>query len=72
MSDKETTTYRALSARLNFLALDRFDLQFIAKEVAKCMSNPISEDFNKLKRLARFLIDHSMLIQMFKWQRNKR
>ena len=71
LSDKESTRYRALAARLNFLALDRFDLQFTAKEVAKCVHHPISEVFNQFKRLVRFLVDHSSLIQMFKWQGHK-
>ena len=59
------TQYRALAARLNFLALDRPDLQFTAKEVSKSMSNPISEDFVKLRRVARYLIGNGRMVQVF-------
>ena len=32
---KEATEYRALAARLNYLALDRLDIQYVAKCVSK-------------------------------------
>ena len=35
---QEATTYGALAARLNYLALDRTDIQFATKEVAKYMA----------------------------------
>ena len=34
------TEYRALAARLNYLALDRPDLQFATKEIARHMAAP--------------------------------
>ena len=36
----EATRYRALVARLNYLALDRPDIQFAVKDAAKRMSAP--------------------------------
>ena len=36
----EATRYRALVARLNYLALDRPDIQYAVKEAAKWMSAP--------------------------------
>ena len=35
---KETTKFRALAARINYLAQDRADLQFVTKECCRCMS----------------------------------
>ena len=44
-----------LCARLNFLALDRIDLQFAAKECARKMARPTTMDWQRLKRVGRYL-----------------
>ena len=51
----EATRYRALVARLNYLALDRPDIQFGVKEAAKRMSAPCAPDWKLLKRIGRYL-----------------
>ena len=65
----EATQYRALAARLNYLALDRIDIQFATKEVAKYMATPHQAHWILLKRLARYLIGAPRLVQMYPWQR---
>ena len=40
LNDKDTTTYRALVARCNYLAPDRPDIAFSVKELARAMSRP--------------------------------
>ena len=40
---EEATRYRAVVARLNYLALDRPDLQFASKTLSKGMADPRSE-----------------------------
>ena len=47
--------YRQLVARLNFLSQDRCDIQFATKELAKAMSKPFKGDFERLKRISRYL-----------------
>ena len=47
----EATRYRALVARLNYLALDRPDIQFGVKDAAKEMSAPSAPGWKLLKRL---------------------
>ena len=37
---KEASLYRAIVARINFLAADRAELQFASKECSRRMSNP--------------------------------
>ena len=44
--------FRALAARANYLALDRPDIQFAVKEVARRMATPRVDDWILLKRLA--------------------
>ena len=65
---EDASKYRGLAARLNYLALDRTDLQFAAKQVAKNMSCPRQHDWEKLKRVARYLVGAPRMIQKFVWQ----
>ena len=55
LDDMDRTAYRAMAARANYLALDRPDLQFAAKEVCRSMQNPTTTDWNKLKRMVRYI-----------------
>ncbi len=64
----EQTRYRAISARANYLAIDRPDVQYVVKEICRSMSAPCTEDWNKLKRLARYLIGRPRLVQQFIYQ----
>jgi len=60
--------YRSWAARLNYLAMDRADIQFSVKACAKAMSNPKPSDFVKFKRLIRYLKHRQSLIIEFLWQ----
>ena len=64
----EATRYRALVARLNYLALDRPDIMFGVKEAAKRMSAPCAPDWKLLKRIGRYLRLVPRAVQVFVWQ----
>ena len=64
----DASAYRALAARLNYLALDRPDVQYAAKEVSKYMSKPRDIDWMKLRRVAKYLIGKPRYVQLFCWQ----
>ena len=64
----EASHYRALAARANYLALDRPDVQYSVKEVARRMAAPTARDWALLKRLARYLIGAPRLVINFDWQ----
>ena len=64
----EATRYRAIVARLNYLALDLPDIQFAVKEAAKNMSAPTTPDWRLLKRLGRYLKGAPRAVQKFVWQ----
>ena len=68
LSKADATAYRGLAARLNYLALDRVDLQFTAKVIAKHMSSPREYDWAAVKRVARYLLGVPRAIQHFHWQ----
>ena len=63
----DATAYRALAARMNYLAVDRPDVAFATKEICKCMSNPMQRDWEKIKRVARYLIKVPDLAALFPW-----
>jgi hypothetical protein len=63
----DASAYRALAARMNYLAVDRPDLSFATKEICKCMSDPMQHDWEKLKRVARYLIKVPSLSALFPW-----
>ena len=53
LSESEFTRYRAMAARANYLAADRPDAQYAAKEVCRFMSAPTDLSWAALKRLGR-------------------
>jgi hypothetical protein len=60
--------YRAVGARGNYLAADRPDVQFAAKEICRWMSSPTESGLMALKRLGRFLEGHKRLVYQYPWQ----
>ena len=64
----EGREYRAAAARANYLAQDRCDIQFAAKEVCRGMSAPTKGNFKALRRLARYLIAVPRVVWDFAWQ----
>ena len=67
METKEATLYRALAARLNYLAADRPDLLFASKCISKHMADPHVRDWEALKRVGRYLKGAVRLVQNFNW-----
>ena len=59
--------YMSLSARANFLAQDRQDLLFPAKELMRQMSSPSANDELKLKRVARYLKGIPRMVMEYRW-----
>ena len=55
LHDGQITRYRALVARANYLVVERGDIAFYVKELARCMSSPSRQDWERLQRLARYL-----------------
>ncbi len=68
LTKQESSRYRGIAARLNYLALDRPDLQNTAKCISKHMARPREADWVMVKRVARYLVGSPRSIQMFEWQ----
>jgi len=63
------TEFRALAARANYLAQDRIDIQFPAKEVCRFMSSPTETSKEAMKRMGRYLIGHKWIVYTYPFQR---
>ena len=50
------------------MALDRADIQYCAKEIAKHMARPVELDWAKIKRVARYFAGVPRYVQMHEWQ----
>ena len=68
MDKHDASRYRAPSARLNYLSLDRHDLQFAAKQASRYMATPRVSGWALLKRTARNLMGCPRSVQTFRWQ----
>ena len=68
LSSEQATRYRGITARLNYLAADRPDIQFSVKEVCRDMSTPSAGSWRKLERIGRYLVGCPRLIWRFDLQ----
>ncbi len=68
LDEGDARAFRGLAARLNYLAQDRPDLQFAAKEVSRRMARPSCRDWQLLKRVGRYLVGAPRAVQAFAWQ----
>ena len=68
MKDEEASKFRGIAARLNYLAVDRVDLLFVSKDCSRHMSKPRNKDWDKLKRIGRYLLHVPRLVHCYKWQ----
>ena len=67
LSEELATAYRALAARANYLALDRPDPCFAAKELCREFAHPTSTSVKALKRLVRYPNLCPRLIWRYGW-----
>ncbi len=65
MDIAEAKAYRGLAARGNYLGQDRMDIQFATKESCRSMAVPRINDWQKMKRLARYLLQYPRLLLRF-------
>ena len=67
LQEKDFTVFRPICARLNFLAQDRPDLQFVSKNISAHMAKPTGEAWCMLVRVGRYLKKHSRMVQVLPW-----
>ena len=68
ITDWRATQFRSISARANYLALDRPDLQFAVKELGRSMSRPTENPWKTFIRLGKYIVHKPKLVLHYKWQ----
>ena len=68
MEPKQASLFRAIVARVNFLAQDRCDILFASKECSRHMSSPKNGSWAALKRIGRYLIGRPRVVTRYTWQ----
>ena len=68
LNDVQSTTCRALAARTNYLAQDRPDVAFAAKELCRSFARPTSQDERALKHLVRYLVHAPRVVYRFTFE----
>ena len=68
LGPEETTLYRAVAARANYLSSDRAGISFAVKEACMRMSAPTKSDMHPLERTARYLKSVPVVKQWFRLQ----
>lgn len=66
--DDARKTYRGTSARMNYLAMDRADIGYAAKELSRKMQNQTAADEVRMKRVLRYLQGRPRGAYLFRWQ----
>ena len=64
----EATQFRAIAARFNYLVADCPNLQFATKEICREMSAPTVRSHERMKRLARYLMNIREVKLYYRWQ----
>ena len=68
LGHEETTMFRAVAAKLNYLSQDRPDVTFATMKLCSEMSRPDAQDWKNMKRLGRFLVGRARVGCLFEWQ----
>ena len=68
MNKSESMAYRRGAARINYMAMDRCDLSFVAKDLARSMAKPMIGDNVRMKRAIRYIKGRPRAQLLFVWQ----
>ena len=68
LSLAETTRHNALAAAANFLAIDRGDIVYCAKELTRRMATPTTADWEEVVKLGRYLKNRPRVRLWYKFQ----
>ena len=71
LSANTATHFRSVAARMNFLAIDRADIQYATKNACAKMANPDSDAMVSLKRAGRYLKESPRAVHYYPFTRGR-
>ena len=66
----DATVFRAIVARGNYMSIDRSDVRFAVKELARRMAKPRNVDMKQLTHFGRYLLGKPRVVTQYKYQKN--
>ena len=64
----QDTKFRAIAARLNYMAADMPDIQYACKEACREMSAPTEQSWRRVKRIGRYLVGRTKVEWRYPWK----
>ena len=64
---EEATVFCGVAARAFFVSLDCPDLQFSVKQMSREMAKPMVGSWQRMKKIARYLVNRKRVIWHFNW-----
>ena len=68
LGHEETTMFRAVAARLNYLSQDLPDVAFATMKLCSEMARPDAQDLKNMRRVCRFLVGRPRVGCLFEWR----
>ena len=65
LGSEETTQFRSITMRAAYMSMDRVDIQFAVKDLAKQMHSPTNWSWHRLKHLGRYLLGRPRAVLQF-------
>jgi len=70
LSREDASSYRAIVARGNYLSIERSDIRYAVKELARRMSKPRNIDYWQLIHIGRYLNGKMRIVNKYEYQKN--
>ena len=68
LNDEQTSRFRSLAARLNYLSQERVDIMHSVKELCRCMSSPTAHSWTNVVRLGKSLKSNPRVVIRYHFQ----
>lgn len=70
LSKEDASAYRAVAARGNYLSIDRSDVRYVVKELARRMAKLRNIVYKQLMHFGRYLRGRMRVVNKYAYQRN--
>lgn len=68
LSKDDVSAYRPVAARGNYLSIDRSEVRYAVKQVARIMAKPRNIDYKQLVHFGRYLRDKMRVVNTYIYQ----
>ncbi len=69
LDEQQSTLFRAIATRVNYLARVRMDIQYAVKDICRQMAKPTMGAWQLLKQLGKYLLWKPRCIYTYRWEK---